>query len=129
VKLRHLPQWNAAREQHAAEYRSQLEGVGDIAFQQRFPLSTHVYHLFIVETEHRDELRKDLAGQGIQTGIHYPTPIHLQEAYSELGLVEGAFPETERLAKHMLSLPMYPELTGEQIGTVSAAISQFFRRT
>jgi dTDP-4-amino-4,6-dideoxygalactose transaminase len=129
VKLRHLPQWNAAREQHAAEYRSQLEGVGDIAFQQLFPLSTHVYHLFIVETEHRDELRKDLAGQGIQTGIHYPTPIHLQEAYSELGLVEGAFPETERLAKHMLSLPMYPELTGEQIGTVSAAISQFFRRT
>jgi dTDP-4-amino-4,6-dideoxygalactose transaminase len=128
VKLRHLPQWNAAREEHAAEYRSLLEGVGDIAFQQVSPASTHVYHLFIVETERRDELREHLAEQGIQTGIHYPTPIHLQEAYKELGLREGAFPETERLARRMLSLPMYPELSSQQIGAVCDAISQFFRR-
>ena len=85
-----------------------------------------MYHLFIVETDARDPLRDFLAERGVQTGIHYPTPIHLQEAYSELGLGIGAFPHAERLARRGLSLPMYPELTEGQIQLVTGAIRDFF---
>jgi dTDP-4-amino-4,6-dideoxygalactose transaminase len=88
--------------------------------------STHVYHLFIVETERRDALRDYLSEHGIQTGIHYPIPIHLQEAYQELRLAEGTFPVTERLAEQSLSLPMYAELTDEQLARVANAIRAFF---
>lgn len=126
VKLRHLPAWNDARVRHAEEYAKQLEGVGDLLIQGRSASSTHVYHLFIVDTEQRDALREYLTERGIQTGIHYPIPIHLQEAYSDLGLGAGALPETERLARRMLSLPMYPELTSVQIGLVAGAIRTFF---
>ena len=126
VKLPHLNGWNEARLRHADEYRAQLEGVGDLAFQERSTSSTHVYHLFIVETAKRDALRDFLTERGIQTGIHYPIPIHLQEAYADLGLSPGAFPQAERLARESLSLPMYPELTVEQIGTVTGTIREFF---
>jgi dTDP-4-amino-4,6-dideoxygalactose transaminase len=126
VKLPHLPHWNEARLRHADAYAAELEGVGDLALQHRSEASTHVYHLFIVETEHRDALREHVASRGIQTGIHYPIPIHLQEAYRDLGLGAGSFPETERLARQSLSLPMYPELSSEQIGRVTAAIREFF---
>lgn len=126
VKLRHLAAWNEARLKHAVEYAARLEGVGDIVIQRRSDSSTHVYHLFIVETAHRDALRAHLAERGIQTGIHYPTPIHLQEAYSDLGLGPGAFPEAERLAQRVLSLPMYPELSSEQIEIVGGAIRDYF---
>ena len=126
VKLPHLPGWNEARLRHADTYTAQLDGVGDLALQQRSNSSTHVYHLFIIETAERDELRDFLTERGIQTGIHYPIPIHLQEAYSDLGLGPGAFPQTERLAQESLSLPMYPELTEEQIRSVTDAIHAFF---
>jgi dTDP-4-amino-4,6-dideoxygalactose transaminase len=85
-----------------------------------------VYHLYIIETAERDALRDFLTERGIQTGIHYPIPIHLQDAYSDLGLGLGAFPHTERLAQQSLSLPMYAELTEEQIGSVTDAIREFF---
>lgn len=94
--------------------------------QERSESSTHVYHLFIVETTQRDALRRYLTERGIQTGIHYPIPIHLQEAYEDLGLGRGSFPHAERLARESLSLPMYPELTDEQIGRVVDTIRQFF---
>jgi dTDP-4-amino-4,6-dideoxygalactose transaminase len=126
VKLPHLPGWNQARLRHADTYTVQLDGVGDLALQQRSSSSTHVYHLFIVETAERDALRDFLTERGIQTGIHYPIPIHLQEAYDDLGLRRGAFPHTERLAQETLSLPMYPELTEEQIRSVTDAIREFF---
>jgi dTDP-4-amino-4,6-dideoxygalactose transaminase len=126
VKLRHLPSWNEARLRHAETYKAHLQGVGDLRFQKRSESSTHVYHLFTVETEERDALRNHLAEREIQTGIHYPTPIHLQEAYSDLGLGWGAFPHSERLAQETLSLPMYPELTEEQITHVADAIRDFF---
>jgi dTDP-4-amino-4,6-dideoxygalactose transaminase len=126
VKLRHLTAWNEARLRHADAYAAALEGVGDLVLQERAPYSTHVYHLFIVETDHRDALRDHLTAARIQTGIHYPTPIHLQEAYSELGLGTGSFPEAERLAARTLSLPMFPELTAEQLETVVQAIFEFF---
>lgn len=126
VKLRHLTAWNDARLRHADTYAAALKGVGDLVLQERAPYSTHVYHLFIVETDHRDALRDHLTAARIQTGIHYPTPIHLQEAYSELGLGTGSFPEAERLAARTLSLPMFPELTAEQLETVVQAIFEFF---
>jgi dTDP-4-amino-4,6-dideoxygalactose transaminase len=126
VKLPHLPRWNEARLHHADAYAAELQGVGDLALQQRSESSTHVYHLFIVETKNRDALREHLTDRGIQTGIHYPIPIHLQEAYRDLGLGAGAFPQAERLASQSLSLPMYPELTAEKIGTVTTAIRDFF---
>jgi dTDP-3-amino-3,4,6-trideoxy-alpha-D-glucose transaminase len=126
VKLRHLNDWNAARARHAESYAAQLDGVGDISLQHIAPDSTHVYHLFIVRTTQRDRLRDWLADRGIQTGIHYPVPIHLQEAYAELGLGAGAFPNAEALARETLSLPMFPELTDEQLTTVTDAIGEFF---
>jgi dTDP-4-amino-4,6-dideoxygalactose transaminase len=126
VKLPHLPGWNEGRLGHADEYAMELAGVGDLVLQQRAPASTHVYHLFIVETAERDALREHLTERGIQTGIHYPIPIHLQEAYRDLGLGTDAFPQAERLARQSLSLPMYPELTSAQIGTIAAAIREFF---
>jgi dTDP-4-amino-4,6-dideoxygalactose transaminase len=126
VKLGHLPAWNAARMRHAETYTAALDGVGDLVVQECAPYATHVFHLFIVETGHRDALRDHLAAAGIQTGIHYPTPIHLQEAYADLELGAGAFPVSERLATRMLSLPMFPELTTEQLETIVAAIRGFF---
>jgi dTDP-4-amino-4,6-dideoxygalactose transaminase len=126
VKLRHLPEWNASRVRHAATYVAQLDGVGDLTLQEIAPHSTHIYHLFIVRTAERDALREFLTERGIHTGIHYPVPIHMQEAYSELGLTRGAFPNAEALADETLSLPMYPELSEEQIGAVTDAIGAFF---
>ena len=126
VKLRRLPRWNKARVAHAEGYKDLLTGVGDLVFQQESRYSTHAYHLFIVETEWRDALRKHLDARGIHTGIHYPIPIHLQQAYEDLGYGEGDFPETERLAKRVLSLPMFPELRREQIERVAEEIKGFF---
>lgn len=126
VKLRYLPAWNAARARHAETYRAMLEGVGDLAFQQRVPETTHIYHLFVVETDHRDALQQHLAERGIATGIHYPVPIHLQPAYAALGYRCGDFPAAERLARRMLSLPMYAELQPEQIAAVVAAVREFY---
>jgi dTDP-3-amino-3,4,6-trideoxy-alpha-D-glucose transaminase len=126
VKLPHLPSWNEARLRHADRYSVELESIGDLAWQKRSSSSTHVYHLFVVETAERDALRDFLTERGIQTGIHYPIPIHLQEAYRDLGLGPGAFPHAERLARESLSLPMYPELTEEQVTSVTDAIREFF---
>ncbi len=126
VKLPHLPGWNEARQRHADEYRRLLAEVRGLTFQQQASYSTHIYHLFMVETEARDSLQAHLSGAGIQSGIHYPKPIHLQPAYQSLGYQAGAFPETERLARRILSLPMFPELTNDQIARVSNAISAFF---
>jgi dTDP-4-amino-4,6-dideoxygalactose transaminase len=126
VKLRYLRRWNKVRAAHAGEYRDLLSEVGDLVFQQEASYSTHIYHLFIVETKWRDALREHLDTHGIQTGIHYPLPIHLQRAYKDLGYRRGDFPETERLAKRMLSLPMFPELRREQIERVAEVIEWFF---
>src|SRR5919199_2068367 len=126
VKLRYLPQWNKARAAHAEKYKEMLTGVGDLVFQRRLPYSTHIYHLFIVETEQRAALQEHLNAVGIDTGIHYPVPIHLQQAYTDLGYSKGDFPEAEQLAERMLSLPMFPELRSDQIRRVAEEIKSFF---
>ena len=126
VKLRYLPQWNNARAVHAEKYKEMLTGVGDLVFQRRVPYSTHIYHLFIVETKQRAALQKHLNAARIDTGIHYPVPIHLQQAYADLGYGKGDFPEAEQLAERTLSLPMFPELRSDQIGRVAEEIKGFF---
>ena len=126
VRLRQLAAWNKARNRHAERYRRLLTGVGDITFQDQAPGSNHVYHLFVVETGRRDELREHLAEAGVQTGVHYPVPIHLQRAYEDLGHKPGDFPNAERLAARMLSLPMFPELRPEQLAYVADQIRRFF---
>ncbi len=126
TKLPHLAYWNARRATHARGYRSVLEGVGDLMLPRESAQATHVYHLYVVQTGARDELRAHLARAGIQTGIHYPVPIHEQEAYRDLGYRSGAFPVAERLAGRILSLPMFPELDQAQIERVGAAIRDFF---
>ncbi len=129
VKLPRLPAWNAARQTRAEEYRRQLNGVGDIAFQERSPHSTHVYHLFVIETDRRDALLSHLRADGVEALIHYPKPIHLQKAYTELGYQRGDFPVTESLARRTLSLPISPELTPEQVRHVTGSIRAYFHRS
>jgi len=128
VKLEHLPRWNAARNKHAEEYRQLLDGVGDISFQEQLPNATHVYHLFGIETDRRDALHRHLHKCGVEALIHYPKPVHLQEAYAELGYREGNFPVAESLARRMLSLPVAPELTPEQIRYAADSIRGYFSR-
>lgn len=127
VKLRRLAAWNDARNRHAEDYRRLLTDVGDITFQDQAPGSNHVYHLFVVETERRDALRKHLHRAGIQAGVHYPVPVHLQPAYEDLEYKPGDFPNAEHLAARMLSLPMFPELRSEQIAYVADQIRRFFQ--
>jgi len=124
VKLRHLDRWNSERLRHAARYREQLAG-SRVTVPGRVPGSTHVYHLFVVRSAERDRLRAHLAALGVQTGVHYPMPIHLSEAYRDLGYQAGAFPEAERAAREVLSLPMFPELTDEQIDRVVDGVNSF----
>ncbi len=126
VKLPHLAAWNEARRAHAVLYRSKLQGIGDVRFFAEKPNRTAVYHLFVLRTAKRDALQEHLTKAGIQTGIHYPIPLHLQNACKSLGHKEGDFPASEKLGKEMLSLPMYAELTDAQIDEVCAAVRSFF---
>ncbi|MFN2427480.1 MAG: DegT/DnrJ/EryC1/StrS family aminotransferase [Candidatus Binatia bacterium] len=126
VKLRHLDSWNARRASHAARYAALLGDAG-LVLPATCPEASHVFHLYVVRSERRDELRAHLEREGIQAGIHYPVPVHLQGAYAGLGHRAGAFPVAERLAAQVLSLPMFPELTEGQIERVCGAILGFGR--
>lgn len=127
IKLGHLPGWNAARRRAADQYRAALAGLAEVRLPVERPGAVHVYHLFVIQAERRDALQQYLTGRGIGTGLHYPVPLHLQTAYAGLGLGMGAFPVTEAAAKDMLSLPMFPELTADQIAIVADAIREFYR--
>ena len=125
VKLRHLPAWTEARRRHAARYHALLADAG-LTLPSEMPYATHVYHLYTVRTRGRDELQGALTADGIHTGLHYPTPVHLQLAYADLGYARGDFPASERAAGDVLSLPMFPEMTDEQIQTVVASVRRAF---
>jgi dTDP-4-amino-4,6-dideoxygalactose transaminase len=122
VKLRHLDAWNEARLRHARVYDAKLPQIG-ISPPRRLHDEGHVYHLYVIEVENRDEAAAALRERGIATGIHYPIPIHLQPAYADLRLGRGTFARTERSAQRLLSLPMFPELTEEQISLVVDALA------
>jgi len=124
VKLKHLDRWNELRRAHAAAYRELLAPLaqdGLIELPRAMPYAEHIYHLFVIQTGARDAVQQRLTEAGVATGIHYPVPIHLQPAYANLGYTAGDFPVTERQASRVLSLPMFPELTHEQLAHVAAA--------
>ncbi len=114
IKLRHLDAWNARRVRHARRYDELLAGLP--VQRPCFPAdSESVWHLYVIEVDHRDEVAAKLKAAGVDTGLHYPIPLHLQKVYAPLGYQRGDFPVSERLAQRGLSLPMYPELSEDQI--------------
>jgi dTDP-4-amino-4,6-dideoxygalactose transaminase len=121
VKLPRLDEWNTARQQHAARYHALL---ADLPVERPELLldGSHVYHQFVVRTRNRDALRSALLDAGVQTGVHYPIPIHLQPAAQHLGYARGDLPHTERLVDEIVSLPMYPELSSSQLEYVAEQI-------
>lgn len=125
VKLKHLPAWTEARRRHAAAYRKALAGVPGLVAPQDAPGEEAVYHTFIIMSEKRDGLKAFLAERGVDTAVHYPVPIHLQDAAQALGWRLGAFPEAERQAARILSLPVYPELSDEDRTRVADLVKEF----
>lgn len=124
VKLLHLDKWNKARRSYAGLYNRLL---------QKSPVTTpverdyakHVFHLYVIRARPRDKMREWLKGKGIATGIHYPTPVHFQPAYRDLGYNKGAFPVAEEYAREILSLPLHPDLTEDEIKSVIQAVKDF----
>ena len=127
IKLRHLNEWNEGRRRVASLYRQALADVPEIRLPVEAEYAQHVYHLYVIRIERRDELQQALAQQKIATGLHYPLPLHLQVAYQSLGLAQGSLPVTERTAAELLSLPMFPELTESQVTRVAEVIKSFLR--
>jgi dTDP-4-amino-4,6-dideoxygalactose transaminase len=125
VKLKHLPAWTEARRVHAKKYNELLANVSGVTLAKEQSWAKHVYHIYPIFVEKRDELMAYLGEKGIASGIHYPIPLHLQEAYQELGYKAGQFPIAEHLAARQVSLPMFAELTDEQIEYVVSEIKQF----
>ena len=131
VKLQHLAAWTEARRSVAAKYRARLAGCDGVIVPAELPYARHVYHLFVIQvreggSERRDQLAKHLNDREISTGLHYPIPLHLQPCFEGLGYRPGRFPVTERLAQHGLSLPMFAELTDQQIDHVCDSLRSFF---
>lgn len=124
VKLRYLEGWTEARRAHAAAYDRLLSESG-LTLPTELPGNRHVYHIYAVLTSRRQELMDSLNSQGVQTGIHYPYPVHLLPAYSDLNYSAGSFPVSEGVASQELSLPMFPEMTNAQIEAVGQAVADF----
>ena len=125
VKLRHLDSWNAARARHAARYTQLLAGVAGVEVPRAASHVTPAWHLYMIRAERREELRGHLESAGIRVNVHYPIPIHLQPAFSSLGHRRGDFPVAEELARTLLSLPMYAELTDAQLDHVAERVREF----
>ena len=125
VKLNHLEDWTEKRRQHAAHYTRRLKGV--VTTPVELPGRRHVWHIYPIRTKKRDDLRKHLETAGVSANIHYPIPVHLQPAYRFLKVRRGKLPVTERCAKELLSLPMYPDLTPEQVDYVCDRVIEFLR--
>ena len=127
IKLPHLDGWTEGRRRAAAHYRAALADIAEIRLPAEADYARHVYHLFVIRAERRDELQQHLTTERIGTGLHYPLPLHLQHAYQSMGLGAGSFPVTERAAASLLSLPMFPELTEAQVDRIADAIRRFYR--
>jgi dTDP-4-amino-4,6-dideoxygalactose transaminase len=121
VKLPYLDEWNHRRRRAADRYRSLLDGA-PVGLPGTTPEAEPVHHLFVLRVAGRDRVLERLRAAGVGAGIHYPIPLHRQPAYAHLGHSAGAFPEAERAAEEVLSLPLYPEITDAQIAAVAAAL-------
>lgn len=124
IKLKHLDEWNKLRRSHAARYSELLLRASSLTLPREMPYGEHIYHLYVVQSDERGPLQQALSEAGVQTGIHYPIPNHLQPAFASLGHKRGEFPEAERQAARVLSLPMFPEITDEQIELVAEVIER-----
>ena len=124
LKLKYLPEWIENRRQNAALYGQLLKDIEGVIFPQEPEWSKGVYHLYVIKVKNRDDVQKKLAEKGISTGLHYPIPLHLQNAYKHLGYKKGDFPVTEKHAEQLLSLPMFPELTKEEIEYVVSTLKK-----
>jgi dTDP-4-amino-4,6-dideoxygalactose transaminase len=120
VKLRHLERWNEARRAIVGNYNQLLSGSSPER-PTEMPWARHVYHLYTLRAADRDNLQEALQKKGIQTGIHYAVPAHLQPAYANLGYARHSFPQSEKAADEVLSLPLYPEMTDDQVQMVARA--------
>ncbi len=127
VKLRHLDDWTKARRACAGLYDRLLAG-SEVQTPREMSYATHVYHVYAIRTKARDALKKHLLDGGTQTGIHYPLPVYMQPAYSDTGYSSGDFPHTEKAAKEVLSLPIYPELKREDIEKICKNIKENLKR-
>ena len=123
VKLKYLDRWNDQRRAAAAEYDAALAET-DLVTPVEMPYNRHVYHLYVVQSDKREQLREQLTEAGIESGLHYPTPLHLQEAYRSLGYKQGDFPVTEGVKDRILSLPMYPGIQSDAIARVVSELKE-----
>jgi dTDP-4-amino-4,6-dideoxygalactose transaminase len=129
VKLGHLENWNASRRKKARRYAELLKTDDQLVLPMEKPWAKHVYYLYVVRTQHRSALENWLSRNGIETGKHYPVPIHLQEAYSDSHFGSEDLTITTKFASQILSLPMFPELTDHELDYVASKVHQFFRET
>ena len=125
IKLRRLSDWNKSRRKNAAYYNELLSKVDGVTLPLEADFASSVYHLYVILVDDREGLQQFLSDKGVGSGLHYPLPLHLQKAYAHLGYKEGSFPVTESVAKRLISLPMFPELTREQIEYVVQCIKEF----
>ena len=136
VKLKHLDKWTDGRRNVAAKYRELLKDIEQIQLPKEMSNVKHVYHLFVIQVkgdeknreEERNKLQQFLTENGVATGLHYAIPLHQQKCFQDLGYKKGDFPVTEQLAESGLSLPMFPELTDEQISYVTDKIKEYFTK-
>jgi len=128
VKLKYLDQWTEGRRHVALKYNELLSSVDEIALPKEMPYAKHVYHLFEIRVKKRESLMTFLQEKGIDTGLHYPLPLHLQQAYQYLGHNQGDFPVAEKCCKEILSIPMFPEMSEEQIIYVCNNIKLFYSK-
>ena len=126
VKLKYLKKWNEMRRNNAKLY-SDLLNDSNVIFPKEHEKAKAVYHLYVIKTKQRDKLQSFLKSNNIDTGIHYPVPLHLQPAYKHLNMNEGRFPTAEKVSQEILSLPIYPELSEEQIRYVVNKIKEFHK--
>jgi len=124
VKLRHLESGNSLRRAHALEYNRAFDGMSDLATPLEAPYARHIYHVYAIRVEERDVVMNALRERGIQCAVHYPVPIHLQKAYQDLEYETGSLPVSERIARELISLPMFPELTDRQIAAVVDGVGE-----
>lgn len=126
VKLNYLDMFNKKRRDAALLYNKLFSDISQIIIPQEAPYSTHIYHIYAIKAKKRDELQKYLAKNEISTVIHYPKPIHLQDPYLKQGWKKGDLPVTEELCENIISLPIFPEITEEEIQFVSSKIHDFY---
>lgn len=129
AKLPHVATWTAARQAAARTYERLLAGIGDLRLPDTRDGATHVFHLYVIQTDRRDDLKAFLAERGVETAIHYPTALPLLPAYRYLGVDPGMFPCAARMQSRILSLPIYPELSTDMMTYVAASIRDFFAQS